>query len=164
MRKLFAILMALCLTLTLCVCAFATEEPVQSPTDEPVYSVEFISYDTDTPNQTFYTVPEGETLGITAPVSEESDFIGFTIEGEYEIISGSLDSPDLVIRPLTDVVIIAHYKDSGSEPTTPEGDNGENSPQTGDSQLIFVMGAVFVVALAGIAVAAVKLRGKKEEN
>ena len=161
MRKLFAVLMSLCLVLSFCICAFATEgSSVQSPTDEPVHSVEFISYDTDKPSSTEYTVVAGDTIEITAPDSENSDFNGFTIEGEYEIISGGLDNQTIVIRPLSDVIIIANYNNTPTAPST-SGDNGNDSPQTGADPMIFVIAVAAVAAIVGITLATKKLRGKK---
>ena len=161
MRKLFAVLMSLCLVISFCVCAFATEAwSIQSPTDQPVYSVEFISYDTDKPNSSVYTVPVGDTIEIAAPDSKDSDFTGFTIEGEYEIVSGGLNNSPIVIRPLSDIIIIANYSNMETTASS-SGDNGNDSPQTGDGQMIFLIAVAAAVAIIGITLATKKLHGKK---
>lgn len=159
MRKLFAVLMTLCLVLSFCVCAFATEN-IPSPTDAPVYSVEIISYDTDQPNRTVRTVPVGETIEIAAPISKDGDFTGFTVEGDYEIVSGSLNASPIVIRPLSDIIVIANYSNA-TAPTTPSDDNGNNSPQTGDGQMILIIAVAAAAAIIGIALATKKLHDKK---
>lgn len=166
MRKLFAALMALCLVLTFCVCAFATGDDIQSPTDKPVYSVEVVSYETDPPSRTSYTVSAGDTLQISAPANAGDDFLGFTIQGDYEIVSGSLAGPELVIRPLSDVIVVANYRDSGNTPTTPTNPSGsgENSPQTDGTGMVYVVAVMAAVALVGITLTAVKLRTKKNEE
>ena len=164
MRKLLAVLMSLFLVLSFCVCAFATESSeLKSPTDEPVFSVEFISYDTDKPSGAVSVVPSGDTIEIAAPISANGDFTGFAIEGEYEIVSGSLNTSPIVIRPLSDIIIIANYSNAGT-PTTPSGDNGDNSPQTGDGMMIFIIAVISAAAIVGITLATKKLRSKKGES
>lgn len=210
MKKLIAILMSLCLLTGLSLCVFAAEDEIVSPTDTAVYSVEFISYAGGTAEEVFVeTVAVGDTIVITAPPAPEgSKFVGFTVEGEYELVSGSL-TPDgeeaaevsavstaaeegyvltsarrypaqasavstaaeegytIVIRPLGDVTVVANYSPIESEPDTqptepaPDDDDGNDSPQTGDSLMVFAIAVIAVLAIGGCALATKKLLSKK---
>ncbi len=160
MRKLFAVLMCLCLVTAFTVCAFATEgDNVQSPTDKPVFSVEFISYESGTAHSTEKVVEAGETIELAAPESENGVFTGFTIEGEYELVSGALNKSPIVIRPLSDLIVVANYKDATVDPKPDNPD--DNSPQTGDTLMIVCITVAALVAICGAAYATKKLLAKK---
>ncbi len=174
MRKLIAVLMTLCLLAGLCVCAFAENE-IESPTDKPIFTVTYLSNgESDDPNQYIeqfdLTTLEDGSVEAYAYEIEGKTFKGFTIDGDYEIIDGSLDpiasrgKETLVgyihFTPLSDLVVKAHYDEIVTEPTT-EGDGGNDSPQTGDSMMTWIVVAVALVGILGFAVATKKLAGKK---
>ena len=173
MRKLIAVLMTLCLLAGLCVCAFA-ENDIESPTDKPIFTVTYLSNgeSSDPGNyieQTDITVLEDGTVEVAAYEIENKTFKGFTIEGEYEIIDGSLEpiatrgKGTLVgyihIKPLSDLTVKAHYDEIIIGSTT-GGGSGNDSPQTGDSMMTWIVVAVALVGILGFAVATKKLAGK----
>ncbi len=175
MRKLIAVLMTLCLLAGLCTCVFAENEDIESPTDKPIFTVTYLSNgdseDPDHYEQEFeVTTLEDDTVEINAYEKENKTFIGFTIEGDYEIVEGSLEpiasrgKASLVgyihIVPKSDLIIHAHYDEIVTEPTT-EGNDGNDSPQTGDSMMTWIVAAVALVGIFGCAVATKKLAGKK---
>ena len=175
MKKLFAILMALLLVASFSVVAFATDIP--SPTDVPLVVVDF---DSQHPGQTSDVSEEGVPMGtevtFVAPESEY-EFLGFKVEGEdYEVVSGAqyiidgtatrtAERPTLVLKVNADVKVTALYDiDADEEPTTetqPDDEDGD-SPQTGDSTLVYCIVGALIVGVAGLAFAGTKLL--KKEN
>lgn len=103
------------------------------------------------------TVAKGSDGTFTLKAVDGKDkFTAWTISGEYEIVSGDLNSRELVIRPLTDIYAVAKFVGEGStEPVTPtENPNKDNtSPKTGDPTMMFV---VLALAAMGLGVFAVK--------
>ena len=174
MKKLIAVLMTLCLLASLCVCVFAENDDIDSPTDKPIFTVTYLS-NGDSENSDHYieqfdiTVLDDNTVEISAYEKDDKSFKGFTIDGEYEIIEGSLDpinsrgKSTLVgyvhITPLSDLTVKAHYDQIVTEPTTEGG--GNDSPQTGDAMMTWIIAAVALVGIFGCAVATKKLAGKK---
>jgi hypothetical protein len=174
MRKLIAVLMTLCLLASLSVCVFAEPEDIESPTDKPVFTVTYLSNgEGSNPDEYIeefdIVVLDDNTVELSAYEKDNKNFIGFTISGEYDIIAGSLDpiatrgKGTLVgyihIAPKSDLVVHAHYDEIVTEPTT--GDTGDDSPQTGDSMMTWIVAAVALVGIFGCAVATKKLSGKK---
>lgn len=173
MKKLIAVLMTLCLLASLCVCAFA-ENDIQSPTDKPIFTITYLSNgETDSPEvfeEEFDIVAlDDNSVEISAYEKDGKTFEGFTIDGDYEIVSGSLEpiasrgKGKLVgyirIMPKSDLTVKAHYDEIVTEPTT-EGDGGNDSPQTGDSMMTWIIAAVALVGIFGCAVATKKLASK----
>ena len=173
MKKLFAILLTLLLIASLTVTVFATED-YESPTDVGLVHVDFDSWHPgqldDVSDQ---TVPKGTVLTFTAPESEY-DFLGFVIDGEdYQIVSGeqflfvdgqiiSAESPTVQIRVNADIKVTAMYDVEGTtEPTKPDDDEGD-SPQTGDSMLVYCIAGALLFGVVGFAFAGKKLL--KKEN
>lgn len=174
MRKLIAVLMTLCLLAGLCVCAFA-ENDIESPTDKPIFTVTYLSNgESANPNDYIeefdIVVLDDNSVEISAYEKDGKTFKGFTLDGDYEIIAGSLEpiasrgKAALVgyihIVPMSDLTVKAHYDEIVTEPTT-EGDNGNDSPQTGDAMMTWIIAAVALVGIFGFAVATKKLAGKK---
>ncbi len=181
MKKLFAILLALLLVASFSVIAFATEaenEEILSPTDVPLVEVDFDSWHpgeiTDIAKESY---EKGTIVAFVAPESEY-EFIGFQVEGEdYEVISGAeyivdgpatrtAETPTLVLKINADVKVIALYDIDGeeTEPTTatqPDDEEGD-SPQTGDSMLVYCIAGALILGVAGFAFAGKKLL--KKEN
>lgn len=186
MKKLFAILMALLLVASFSVTAFATEagnDEIPSPTDVPLVIVDFDSQHPGQISDVFENeVESGTQVTFVAPESEY-DFIGFQIEcakaeGEgYEVVSGAqyivdgsatrtAERPTLVLKVYTDIRVIALYDIDGeeTEPTTatqPDDEEGD-SPQTGDSMLVWCIAGALVLGVVGFAFAGKKLL--KKEN
>ena len=98
------------------------------------------------------TGKDGEVT-LTAEQRADGEFVEWVIDGEYEIVSGSLTDPVLVIRPLSDIEAIAKFTHPGSTPDTPskpaKPDTSESSPKTGDP-LWFVLGMAVLALGAGV--------------
>ena len=180
MKKLFAILLALLLVASFSVTAFATEDAtdeIPSPTDVALVQVDFDSWHpgqlNDVSNE---TVAKGTTVTFVAPESEY-EFIGFEVEGEdYEVVSGAQyivdapatrtgEQPTLVLVVNADVKVTAMYNiTEETEPTTatqPDDADGD-SPQTGDSMLVYCIAGALIFGVVGFAFAGKKLL--KKEN
>lgn len=184
MKKLFAFIITLALVLTLPMMAFATEEETYpSPTDKPLIVVDFDSYHSgDLGDVSKETVPVGTECTFVAPESEY-DFIGFTVEGEYEVVSGGAlimgaeevratrtANRTLVLIANSDLLVTAYYdidedNTETTEPTesTVDDDEDGDSPQTGDDKLAFWIMAAIVVGIIGCVFAVEKLAVKKKD-
>ena len=87
-------------------------------------------------------------------------FVDWTIDGKYEIISGSLTDPVLVIKPLSDIDALAKFvapgttPDSSSKPANP--DNSKSSPKTADPLWIVLGMAVLALGAGALAVKKIK--------
>ena len=180
MKKLFVILMALALVASFAVTAFATEagNEIPSPTDVPQVIVDFDSQHPGATEDVFEEAyDKGSTVTFVAPESEY-EFIGFQVEGEdYEVISGAeyivdgsatrtAERPTLVLKVNADVKVTALYDIDveETEPTTatqPDDEEGD-SPQTGDSMLVYCIAGALILGVAGFAFAGKKLL--KKEN
>lgn len=157
MRKFLSILMTVLLLGSLSICAFAAP----SPTDAPIFNIVYYSYEDGTQQQiAIDPVENGETVQITANTSGDRAFTGFAIQGQYELVSGTLTDATIVIRPLSDLVITANYENTTPSTNTPV-DNGSTSPQTGDSMLILFVALAVVFGAAGCVVATKRLRAKE---
>lgn len=186
MKKLFAVLLALLLVASFSVTVFATEgEDIPSPTDVPLILIDF---DSEHPGAigdvSEESVPAGTVLTFVAPESEY-EFLGFTVEGEYEVVSGgqyiieapatrTSGQPTLVLKAFSDLKVVAVYDIDGAEdptdpsettePTTatqPDDDEGD-SPQTGDSMVVYCIAGALILGVVGFALAGKKLL--KKEN
>ncbi len=161
MKKIISILTALAL-----LCSFATlfASAEKSPSGKPTYKVT-IDYGIDEDAEPdFDYVQDGETVTLISNTKNDDDdkyiFIRWSITGDYEIISGTLTSPTLVIKPLGDVKIlqvVEKYEEVDKDPDKkpdkkpskkPQGDknDSETSPPTGDS-IVYILSGLFLVSL-----------------
>lgn len=103
-------------------------------------------------------VSAGETVTLTATPKDgyKFDYWEFST-GEFEIISGDLTSPTIVIKPTGDdnVRAYAHFSPIGEDVTVPSSKPAQKpskdpeAPKTGDTTPIYaVAGSILVVALA----------------
>lgn len=81
-----------------------------------------------------------------------ADFIKWNLTGDYEIVSGSLNSEVLVIRPFTDITAVAQTKASSGGGS----DKSETSPKTGYP--LYAAIALMALALGTAAVAMKKVK------
>ena len=93
----------------------------------------------------------GDTSTLTATEKNGGVFDHWELNCEYDIVSGSLKSKTLVIRPYTDVYATAYFKTSGGGST---GKDDTTSPKTGDP-------IVPVVCLMGLALFAAVFATRK---
>ncbi len=183
MKKLFAFVITLALVFTLPMVAFAAEEETYpSPTDKPLIVVEFDSYHSgELGDVSKETVPVGTECTFVAPDSEY-DFIGFTVEGDYEVVSGGdliMGAEEvratrnvnrtLVLIANSDLLVTAYYdideEDETTESTQPSVDDDDDgdSPQTGDDKVAFWIMVAAVVGIIGCVFAVEKLAVKKKD-
>ncbi len=124
------------------------------------------TYNIDFLDSTFEIVKKGEELELIAPENVEGyAFLKWQIIGDYEIVSGSLTSADLVIRPLGNIEVKTIFEkiddiedgdvpeedhedgDDGKKPQKGEVNDSDTSPQTGNS-IVLVLLSTFVASLA----------------
>ena len=148
MKKVLSVLMAVLMLSAIFAVAVAAEDN-PSPEPQNYYKVEITVDGNGTANGDPTTGEEGGTSKLVANPDPGSKFIGWVIEGDYEIVEGSLTSPVLVIKPKGTVKVIAKF-----EATTPGKDNGPTSPTTGYNTeiVIALMSAVLTVSLAVVVV------------
>lgn len=148
MKKILAVVFVVAILATfLTIPTFAAK----SAEGELVYKVEVNSFSSGTSSKGNYVV-EGDTIRLTIADDSDYTFTGWVIEGKYEIVSGDLNSKELVIRPLSDIEVEESYdvKGSAGEGTTNDSDK---APETGNNAL-----AVLFVVTAGAFVTMVALR------
>ena len=182
MKKLLAILLALLLVASFSVTVFATEgegETIPSPTDVPKIEVDFDSWHPGELTDVSHSyIDKGTTMVFKAPESEY-EFLGFLVEGEdYEVVSGgeyilesyepatrNTEVPTLVLIVNAPVKVTAVFDvEEVTEPTTatqPDDEEGD-SPQTGDSMLVYCIAGALLFGFVGFAFAGKKLL--KKEN
>lgn len=153
MKKL-SVIFALVLSFVL-LCTFMATPALaaKSPEGELVYKIDVTSFATGNATPGRYIV-EGDTVRLIAAEKSDYAFMGWHIEGEYEIVSGTLKSKVLVIRPLSDIKVEEMYNVKGSlgyvepddtpdkEPTKPN--ESPEAPQTSDNTLPFALMLVAV--------------------
>ncbi len=154
MKKLFAIIFASLMMLSVIGTVFAADEFL-SPGAKDFYNVVANVKDDKggSANAEKPTVPVGETVKITAKEDDGFTFIGWTFTGEFEWVEGDANAKIIVVRPKSDVVFTAAFEGKG-----PDKDTDKESPVTGyENSMITV---VMVTALA-ISAFAVVYTGKK---
>jgi len=121
-----------------------------SPVGEVVHKVEVTSNSTGEDVTTTYEVKDGETITLTKTEGSDYEFKGWVITGEYEIVSGDVNSDEIVIKPLSDIKVLESY-DVETEPSDPN--DSDKAPQTGNSALVVT---VLLTAGAFVAMVATK--------
>lgn len=124
MKKFLAVLFSVVILATfMAVPTFAAS----SPEGEVIHTVKM-------PDGEIVAVKDGDT--VTLKVSDdEKEFEGWVITGEYDIISGTVTSDEIVILPKGDLVIEEKYKDTVIEDNKDENES-DKAPQTGNGVLM----------------------------
>lgn len=104
MKKLIALLTALILTFSLTTIAYGAG----SPQGKKEYLVTVYNNINPSPDAGD-TVEEGEQYSASAEDKAGYDFVGWSITGKYEIVSGSLTSKDITLIPKSDLTLTAFY-------------------------------------------------------
>ena len=152
MKKLFAVILATALILSLSVSAFA----LGSPEAEPVHKIHIINGDTGEIKT--ITVKDGESITVTADsalgVFDSWNVYSWeggvaTLGQHYGLGQGqTLESSSITLFPLTDLIITGNYNDKVTPPNV--GQNGEqSSPQTGDMVPAY-LAAIMLLSLSGM--------------
>ncbi len=152
MKKLFSTLAFVLSVVLLCTALVSSAMAAKSPEAELTFKVEITSFASGKAAPGKYIV-EGDTVRLIATEYSEYEFMGWYIEGEYEIVSGDLMSKELVIRPLSDIKVEEMYNVEGSrgyieqepeedkKPTKPNEES--EAPKTSDNTL--VLASIFMV-------------------
>ena len=123
MKKFLAVLFSIVIFATfMAVPAFAEV----SPEGEVVHKVEIKGGDT-------VEVKDGDSIALKVS-DNEKEFEGWVITGDYEIVSGSLSSEELVIIPKSDLVVEETYKDVVADDK--DENDSDKAPQTGNGALM----------------------------
>lgn len=165
MKKLVSVVLALVMIFAL-TATFAAEE---SPIGKEYYiiTVDYIPADgslgtasSDKSKVKVDAVGEDGNVTITAVEKGNGEFVNWTIEGKYDIVSGSLTDTVMVIKPLSDIHATAKFTapgttpDSSSKPANP--DNSKSSPKTSDPLWIVLGMAVLALGAGALAVKKIK--------
>lgn len=152
MKKIMSVVFALILVSVLSVSAFAAGSVVAD-----------IVKDYDGGTGTYSQNASGTEFTFTADNKDGYNFVGWEIEGNYEIVSGSLDSESVTVRFLDDVTLeevselaepIFEAVDDDVPSTTKDSGKEPGSPDTGDSMAVAFLA---VAALGGLVVSKKKL-------
>ena len=153
MKKVFALIIAVILVMSLSVTAFAAKN---SPTANPFNTVQVING--QGANTDVHKVVIGESVELVAKdsIGPFNKWVVYRTDGTLAepgvdyIITGKLTDKIIVIKPLVNLIVTGNY--NGKE-TTFKIDNGEaTSPKTGDTAMV-VFASVMVLSLAGAVVA-----------
>ena len=147
MKKVVSLLLALTLVLACCgMVASASSSVYRSPAPGQEYKIEVEADPADAGTVT-QTTDENGNVVLNASAKPGYVFDSWKITGEYDVVSGSLTSPTMVIKPHSDVVADAVFKPTGSQAPTSSGtpgssDQSPTSPKTGTAGMLFVLFAV----------------------
>lgn len=145
MKKFIALAVAVVMAASFSVVAFAKS----SPSGQTKYKVTVTSNKGGSSSSNYKMTKNNDgTITLTA-VKGKYDFQRWEISGRYEIVSGSLKSGKIVIRPLSDLKVkqIFNIKGNGTKPN----DGSGKSPKTGENG-VTALGLTLVLALAGVAI------------
>ena len=147
MKKIFAVLLTLIMMFALSVTAFG----VVSPVGEKEYEVKtYVVDDVDgtTSFQWYKIIPEGDNIRLIVDDKYINSFIKWIIEGDYEIVSGTLTDTEILIHPKSDIDAYVHITYSAHDTDKPgKPDDSKKSPDTSAAP---IASAVAVMALAGM--------------
>lgn len=167
MKKVLSVLVAVLLIAISALPAFAASVDSPKPTTAN-YDIKVVT-DTDGGDYDFeYTsdvLDDGtQTVRFTAKPDPGYEFAGWTFEGDYDIISGDLNSTVIELSISSDIKAIPLFKKAGSDDKGTDGgkviiDDGTKSPQTGDVAMFSII-AISALALAAAVVATKKVSKK----
>lgn len=170
MKKLLAIVLCVCLALTISLTAMAAPSPENSVI---IRKGDGTAQDgSSIPEDTYVSVAEDNTVTIKAgdekvygkfdswsiyvlqaiPGTTKYKAVAAKLNVDYVIVSGSLDSDTLVIKPLTKISVCGNYADTVTDPlsvSSVPGTKTDKGPKTGDMSAMYIA----VLLLAGCAFA-----------
>lgn len=170
MKKFLVVFTAIAMLLISTVTAFAAESPTA-----PVHNKVVVDADKGgTANSDVTIIQKGDEVTLIAKPDDGYGFNGWEIDGDYEIVSGDLNSTTLVIRAKSDIHAKAAFKStsssssssSSSKPvssgTSSQGkpNNSDTSPVTGSESVVFF--GIAALALIPVAVFAKKRLANKD--
>lgn len=145
MKKLLVSILVIVVALTMSLSVFAAASPV-SVGEFKVTLLSNASGKILPMDASDYTVNDDGTITLTRHAESEFEFESWKVEGEYEIVSGSLTGDTVTIRPLSDLTITEMYnlEVAGAvddKPTSPP--TGSNLPALG-AVALFSLSAAYV--------------------
>ena len=167
MKKLIAVVLVLVMIFALTVTVAAKDSPV----GKDYYSItvaynpsdgSFGTASGDKSSVQISAPDEDGNVTITAVTKDNGVFIKWMIEGEYDVVSGSLTDLVVVIKPKSDISAVAYFEKSGTTPdsSTPKqstgGNDSQSSPKTGDPMWIVLGLAVLALGAGALAVKKIK--------
>ena len=100
-------------------------------------------------NWTIFKVVDGQAQQAAIGTTAETKYVA-AVEGvDYVIVSGTLTTTTLTVRPLTDLVICGNYDGKITDPKT--GESGSTAPKTGANTAVLIVVAALALAGAGYA-------------
>lgn len=167
MKKLVSVALALVMIFAL-TATFAAKD---SPVGKDFYSIS-VSYSpadgslgTASGDKSSVKVSDPDEDGnvtLTAVTKDKGIFSKWTIEGDYELVSGSLTDPVIVIKPKSDISAVATFEKPGATPDSSSskqssgGSDSKSSPKTGDPLWIVLGLAVLALGAGALAVKKIK--------
>ncbi len=168
MKKLVALLLAALIVCALPVVAFAANSPAAGKVFQ--VTVQKGAADGVTSDKNTVTVEQNGNISLKAVESAGKfnswkvykavnassaaaasvKYVEATVNVDYEIVSGSLTSTAVTIKPLTDIVVCGNYDGKITDPQT--GAANSVSDQTGYHVALLALVCVLAVAGAGVAV------------
>lgn len=144
MKKILAAILALTLVFAMAVSVGAKV----SPTPKEFFDVTVRTEGSGDADADPYKVEKNEDGSSTLTATEKNGkFQRWEIEGEYEILEGSLTSKVIRIRPLSDIVATAIFTEGSKGDSNPNTDS--TSPKTGD-MLFYALGMLTVALGVGV--------------
>lgn len=144
MKKMFSIFVAVALIAALSLTAFAY---TPSPVSVGEFKVTVDSYATGELGPGTYTVNDDGTITVYRSAESDYEFLGWKIYGEYEIVSGTLKSDTLTVRPLSDIRIVEMY----DCPAAGAEDDSDTSPETGNNLVPLAVLSILSLSVAVVA-------------
>lgn len=154
-------MLALLLVASVSVVAFAAGSPVQPGTTFDVA----VSNANSNNGKVEKVVNEDGTITLTVNLADGAKFAKWVINGDYEIVEGSLTSTTITIKASADLKVEASYE-GDTTTTTTAVDKTAGNDSTGDSSVSPKTGApvasvaVVLFAAAGVAVVSRKKLSK----
>lgn len=155
MKKVLSLVLVLALLLTTSIIMVSAEVSPTKETEADYHIVVDHSGD-GTADADHYDVQIGSEGEVTLTATDgDQSFDHWVLDGDYEIIEGSLNSRYLKIRPHSNIHATAIF-DSG---TNGKKDKSDTSPKTGT--LPYALALVFIAGIAGAAIIIISKKVKK---
>ncbi len=175
MKKIISIVAVLAILLCGMVTVAAERSPGATAPDGYIF-IDVLPYppetgSADSSEHGYIQIDSGENITLTATARAGYRFSHWEfVKGDYELLEGSLTDDVIVIEAEGDqsLLVYAHFIKEGEEPTNPTdkpslpGDDGSQSPVTGDETLVPFI--VFSVAAIFTAFAVVVILRRKQNG
>ena len=146
MKKIVTLFLALFLIFNLCILSTSAAE---SPIAINYYAMHVVTDGHGHAEVDKVSIPteSDEFVTFTALPGEGYHFVGWKIEGIYNIVGGNIYSPTIKLHPTSDIFAIAIFNDGNG--TVATMDTSPISPKTGQSSLPVFLALAALVLSAG---------------